>query len=326
MKEKILVTGCAGFIGSSLVKKLLSYDKFKVYGLDNINNYYDLRLKKDRLKKLTSNSNFKFYKIDILNKKKIIENFKMNNYKHVFHLAAQAGVRFSIEKPEEYLNSNIIGFYNILEAAKKTKLSNLYFASSSSVYGDKKKFPLSENFSTDFPKSFYAATKKCNEVMAYSYSNLYNIKMFGLRFFTVYGPYGRPDMTPFSFLTKHFNKKNIEIYNQGKHERDFTYIDDAINLIFKIFQKTKKNSFKSNFEIFNVAGGKPNKLMNYIKVIEKKLDVKIRKKFIKKQAGDVIKTFANTKKTYLLTGYKSKFSIKSGISNFVDWYKKYYNK
>lgn len=274
MKEKILITGCAGFIGSSLANKLLINKNFSIYGLDNINSYYDLKLKKNRLKELVKNKNFKFFKIDISNKKSILKNFKRYKYNHVFHLAAQAGVRYSIENPEQYLNSNLIGFYNILEAIKINKVRNFYFASSSSVYGDKKKFPLSENFSTDFPKSFYAATKKCNEVMAYSYSSLYKIKTIGFRFFTVYGPKGRPDMTPFSFLNKYFKNQNIKVFNQGKHERDFTYIDDTINLILQIFKKTKSKNFKSKFEIYNLAGGKPNKLMYYINLIEKKLQKK----------------------------------------------------
>lgn len=326
MKEKILITGCAGFIGSSLTKKLLKNKNFSIYGLDNINSYYDLNLKKNRLRELVKDKNFKFFKIDISNKKLILKNFKKYKYNHVFHLAAQAGVRYSIENPEQYLNSNLIGFYNILEAIKINKVRNFYFASSSSVYGDKKKFPLSENFSTDFPKSFYAATKKCNEVMAYSYSSLYKIKTIGFRFFTVYGPQGRPDMTPFSFLDKHFRNQKIKVFNQGKHERDFTYIDDTINLIFKIFKKTKTKKFKSKFEIYNIAGGKPNKLMNYINLIEKKLKKKIRKKFIKKQPGDVLKTFADVKKTYKLTKYKTQVSIGDGITNFVNWYLNYYKK
>ena len=326
MKEKILITGCSGFIGSSLVKKLIKNKSFVIHGLDNINKYYDLKLKKDRLKELVKYKNFKFFKIDVSNKDILLKNFKTYKYTHVFHLAAQAGVRYSLENPEQYLNSNLIGFFNILEAIKINKVKNFYFASSSSVYGDSKKFPLSENFSTDFPKSFYAATKKCNEIMAYSYSNLYNIKTIGLRFFTVYGPQGRPDMTPFSFLSKHFRNKSIQIFNQGKHERDFTYIDDTINLILKIFNKTKSRNFKSKFEIYNLAGGKPNKLMHYIDIIERKLEKKIKKKFIKKQPGDVIKTYADVKKSYKLTNYKAQTSIEKGISNFVDWYKKYYNK
>tara|TARA_B100001250_G_C19771890_1_gene777557 strand:+ start:644 stop:1624 length:981 start_codon:yes stop_codon:yes gene_type:complete len=322
-KKKILVTGCAGFIGSYLVGKLIETNKYIVYGIDNLNNYYDYKLKKERLNKLLKKKSFFFYKFDISNSKKIIKNFKKNKYDFVFHLAAQAGVRFSIKKPDTYLSSNIIGFYNILEASKITNVKLIYFASSSSVYGDKKKFPVSEKFNSDTPKSFYAATKKCNEIMAYSYSHLYNMKIIGLRFFTVYGPLGRPDMTPFSFLNKYYEGKYINIYNKGNHQRDFTYIDDVINFLLKLFEKNKKN-VKSNFEIFNIGRGKPQRLLKYIKIIEKIAKIKFKKKFIGPQAGDVKKTYSNLKKIFKITNYKPKIDLEDGLKNFIGWYKKYY--
>ena len=322
--KKILVTGCAGFIGNKLLLELIKLKKFKLYGLDNINNYYSRSLKKKRLS-LIGKKNFKFYEIDIKNKNKLLKNFKQNKYDYVFHLAAQAGVRYSIQQPQKYFDSNIQGFFNMLEACRHYKIKTLFFASSSSVYGDQKKTPLKENFNTDKPKSFYAATKKCNEVMAYSYSNIYKLNTVGLRFFTVYGPFGRPDMTPFNFLNQFFKNETIKIFNFGKHERDFTFIEDTINTIILLFKEyEKKKKLNSHFEIFNIARGKSEKLLNYIELLEKILGKKIKKKFIKVQSGDVEKTFACIKKIKQFTKYKARFDIKFGILNFVNWYKSFY--
>ena len=287
-KKKILVTGCAGFIGSNLVDKLTNSKNNIVYGIDNLNNYYDHKLKKKRLKKLSKKKNFTLFKIDISSKKNILKNFSIIKYDYVFHLAAQAGVRYSINNPDTYLKSNLIGFYNILESAKKINVKLFYFASSSSVYGDKKKFPISEKFNTDTPKSFYAATKKCNEIIAHSYSHLYKMKIIGLRFFTVYGPLGRPDMTPFSFLNKHYQGKHIDIFNKGNHERDFTYIDDVINFILILFEKNQKN-MNSNYEIYNIGKGSPQKLLKYIGQIEKTSKINFKRNYIGPQSGDVKK-------------------------------------
>lgn len=324
--KRILVTGCAGFIGSKLVEQLLQFKNFKIVGIDNINNYYDINLKKNRLKFL-KNKNFNFIKIDIKNKKKVLNNFKKYKYDFVFHFAAQAGVRYSVENPQKYFDSNILGHFNILEACKIYKPKILFFASSSSVYGDQKKFPINENFNTDKPKSFYAATKKCNEIMSYSYSQIYNLNVIGLRFFTVYGPFGRPDMTPFKFLNSFFEKKFIKIFNYGKHERDFTYIDDTIMMIFNLFKKySKLKSLKGHFNIYNLAKGKSEKLTNYISKIESELNSTFKKKYIVQQIGDVEKTYADTRKLKKQINYIPKVDINSGISKFVKWYLEYYKK
>ena len=322
--KKILVTGCAGFIGNKLLIELVKLKKYKLYGIDNINNYYSPSLKKKRLN-LINRKELKFYKLDITNKKKLLKNFKQNKYDYIFHLAAQAGVRYSIENPQKYFDSNIKGFFNILEACRFYKIKILFFASSSSVYGDQKKIPLRENFNTDKPRSFYAATKKCNEVMAYSYSTIYKLNTVSLRFFTVYGPFGRPDMTPFSFLNQFYKRETIKIFNYGNHQRDFTFIEDTINFIILLFKKyEKKKKLSSHFEIFNIARGKSEKLINYIDLIENLLGKKIKKKFTKVQSGDVEKTFACTKKIKKFTKYKTRFDIKSGVSEFLKWYKSFY--
>ena len=322
--KKALVTGCAGFIGSNLVSKLLKSKNLRVFGIDNINNYYDTNLKKNRLK-LLKNKKFKFYKLNIQNKKKILNNFKINKYDYIFHFAAQAGVRYSVENPQKYFDSNIQGYFNILEACKIHKPKILFFASSSSVYGDQKKMPLNEKLKTDEPKSFYAATKKCNEIMSYSYSKIYNLNIIGLRFFTVYGPFGRPDMTPYTFLNNYFKKKAIKVFNYGKHERDFTYIDDTISSILSLFKFfEKKKNLNSFFEIFNVARGKSEKLLKYLNYIESSMNSRFKKIFIKSQIGDVEKTFATTKKINKLIKYRPKYSLKYGVSRFVNWYKNYH--
>jgi len=241
---KILITGVAGFIGFHLAKKLLTLN-FNIIAIDNLNNYYDISLKKDRLKVLENyskknNKKFQFIKTDIKNSKKMNQIFLKNKFSLVFHLAAQAGVRFSIKNPDQYLESNIIGFYKILNLCKKYKTKHLLFASSSSVYGNSKKYPSQESSNTDSPVSFYAASKKTNEVMAYAYANIYNLPVTALRFFTVYGPYGRPDMSLYKFFKNIINKKPINVFNFGKHVRDFTYIDDAIEILIKIKDKRPK--------------------------------------------------------------------------------------
>ena len=325
MKKKILVTGCAGFIGYHLAKQLINTKKYKIFGIDNLNKYYDLKLKLNRLKLLKKNNNFTFFKIDISNKNQVIKNFKKQNYDFIFHLAAQAGVRYSITSPDEYFKSNLLGFYNILNSSKLIRPKTLFFASSSSVYGNQKKLPISEVNQSDSPISFYAASKKCNEVIAHSFSHIYKLKIIGLRFFTVYGPFGRPDMTPYSFLNNHFQKKKIKIFNKGKHMRDFTYIDDTITSIIKIFEYSQKNNRKKNYELINVARGKSIKLMQYIKLIEKNLGLSLKKKFISGQDGDVKNTFANINKLKKYTNYKPSTDIDIGIMNFIKWYENYHN-
>ena len=324
MKKKILVTGCAGFIGSRLSEELLKIKKFKIYGIDNLNDYYDIRLKKKRLSNLKKNSNFKFYKFNLDSKKLLSKNFKRNNYDYVFNLAAQAGVRYSIINPRKYFESNLSGYFNILEECRLNKVKFLFFASSSSVYGDQKKMPLKETMNTDKPKSFYAATKKSNELMSYSYSKIYKMNIVGLRFFTVYGPYGRPDMTPFSFIKNFYKDLPIKVFNHGKHKRDFTYIDDAINSVINLFLILTKKKNKSFFEIYNIAKGKSEKLNDYIKFLEKEISSKFKKIYLDEQLGDVQNTFADINKIKKIIKYKSQVNLKNGVSKFVTWYKKYY--
>jgi len=321
---KILITGCAGFIGFHVSLKLIKFKKYNVVGIDNINNYYDTKLKVNRLKLLKRNKNFSFKKIDISNKSKILNLYRNYKFDIVLNLAAQAGVRYSINNPQKYFDSNLKGFFNILEASRIYKIKHLIFASTSSVYGNNKKFPLEESFNTDKPLSFYAATKKSNEILAFSYSNIYKLPTTGLRFFTVYGPYGRPDMALFKFTKSILNNKKLELYNHGNHIRDFTYVDDVSNCIFKLINKPPKNEIP--FEIFNIGSNKPQKLMNFLKIITKNLNKKPKTVYKSMQKGDVIKSHASIKKINKKIYFKPKTKIAKGIENFIDWYKVYYKK
>jgi len=317
---KILVTGCAGFIGFHLSKKLcLKNDE--IFGIDNLNNYYDVDLKKKRLNDLKAD-NFFFSKIDITDYKNLNNFFKRKSFDIVYHLAAQAGVRYSIHSPETYFDNNLKGFFNLLECCREYKVKNLIFASTSSVYGKQKKFPLKENFSTDKPLSFYAATKKCNEIMAYSYSEIYKLKCIGLRFFTVFGPFGRPDMALYKFSKSIEQNKNLELYNRGNHIRDFTFIDDVINYLDKFKYKKQKNFF----EIFNVCSNKPISLIKYLNIIEKSLKKKAKVKNLKLQQGDVVKTHGDNKKIKKYLGNHAFKKIDEGINEFTEWFKKYSKK
>ncbi len=321
--NNILVTGCCGFIGFHLVKKLLiSKKKFNIFGIDNLNNYYDVNLKKKRLSILKKNNSFKFSKLDIKNLRSLSNYFKKNKISYVIHLAAQAGVRFSISNPDEYFENNVFGFYNILKISKKFNIKHLAYASTSSVYGMSKEFPLSENMNTDKPQSFYAATKKTNEIMAYSFSSIYKIPTSGLRFFTVYGPYGRPDMSLFKFTKGIKEGKKINLFNNGNHIRDFTYIDDIVNFINKIILKPSKE--KIPYEIYNLSSDKPQELKYFLSLIENFLGKKAKIQKMPMQIGDVHKTHGNSKKIIEKTRYSPKTNIKEGISKFVRWYKKFY--
>ena len=324
MKQKILITGCAGFIGFHLCKRLLDTNQFLIIGLDNLNNYYDTELKKDRLKILKKNKkNFNFHKIDITNFRKLNNVFKIVKFDAVVNLAAQAGVRYSISNPDEYYQSNIKGFYNLLNLCKTYETAHLLFASTSSVYGNNKKFPIKEEYNTDQPLSFYAATKKCNELMAYSYSNIYKLPITGMRFFTVYGPMGRPDMSLFKF-TKLINEgKKIDLYNNGDHVRDFTYIDDVIETIVKLLNKKSKKTIP--YQVVNVCSSNPVRLMRFIKEIEKNLSKKSQTNNMPKQLGDVHKTHGDNKNISKLINYSPNTKIEIGIKNFVKWYKEYFN-
>lgn len=326
-KKCILVTGCAGFIGYHLALKLLN-NNFKVVGIDNVNNYYSKKLKLDRIKDInknlaSKNKSFTFLRVDLNNKKILDKIFKKYNFNKVIHLAAQAGVRYSLLYPERYLKNNILCFFNILECCRKFKISKLIFASSSSVYGNLNKNQFSEKDSTDNPIQFYAATKKSNEVMAHAYSALYGIHCIGLRFFTVYGPWGRPDMSIFKFTKNILENKPIDIFNKGKHERDFTYIADVCSAVLKLSgNKYKKKQIK--FEIFNIGNSKPEKLTKLIELLEKLLNKKAKKNYLGLQKGDVEKTFSDISSLQKKINFKPKTKLKNGLKHFVSWYKKYY--
>ena len=316
---KILITGCAGFIGFHLTYKILDNFNYCIFGIDNLNNYYDLSLKNQRIKKLKNiNKKFKFSKIDIQNEKRIDKLFKVEKFDCVINLAAQAGVRYSIKHPEKYFNSNIKGFFNILCASKKFKVKHMIFASTSSVYGNQTKFPIKEDANTDKPLSFYAASKKSNEVMAYSFSNIYKLPLTCLRFFTVYGPLGRPDMALYKFVEKMSNNEPIELFNKGEHIRDFTYIDDVVNYIISVIKKPSKNIIP--YQVLNVGSNKPKSLKYFLKIIQKNFNKKV--KFQKKnlQIGDVYKTHADNTKLIKLINKKFYTPIDIGIKRFINWY------
>ena len=321
---KILITGVAGFIGMAVAKKLLEKGD-SIIGLDNLNSYYDNNLKKSRLEILKKYKNFKFYKTDILSNK--IENiFYTNRPSKVIHLAAQPGVRYSITHPDECIKININGFHNILKLVKAYEIEHLVYASSSSVYGSNDRIPYSEKEKNDSPISLYAATKKANELFAHTYSSLYNLKITGLRYFTVYGPWGRPDMAAMIFIKKIINEEKIDVYNYGNMKRDFTYIDDIVNgtiNALNLFENriSKKLDF---FNIFNLGNSKSINLLNFIKIIEDNLQKKANINFLPLQLGDVKKTFANIKKSQEYLDYQPRTNIKIGIRELVKWYKNYY--
>jgi len=335
-KSKILITGTAGFIGFH-VSKIFLENNYDVYGLDNLNNYYDVNLKKNRIKYLNKNyKNFHFLKIDLSNQKKLEAIFKKHFFSKVINLAAQAGVRYSINNPNAYVKSNLIGFCNLIELSKKYKIKHFIYASTSSVYGMNKKQPLSENDNVDHPLLVAAATKRANELIAHSYSHLFNLPTTGLRFFTVYGPWGRPDMALFLFTKNILENKPINIFNNGNHIRDFTYVDDVAKSVFYISKKIpnknkviKNKHFPSEssapFRVVNIGNNKPIKLLEYIKQIEIKLNIKSKKKYLPLQKGDIRMTLADNNKIKKLINFKPNTSIKFGISKFIDWYLKYYN-
>jgi UDP-glucuronate 4-epimerase len=329
MKTKILITGVAGFIGFNVARKLLNLN-YKIIGIDNLNNYYNPQIKKDRLKNLP-HKNFIFYKSDIRSKKLLEKIFKKHKPEFVLNLAAQAGVRYSIKKPKTYLENNIDGFLNILDLSVKYSIKHLVYASSSSVYGLNNNFPLSTNNIADHPLAMYAVSKRTNELMAHAYSYLYNLPTTGLRYFTVYGPWGRPDMALFKFVKLGLQKKTIPLFNYGNHIRDFTYIDDAVEFtkkaIFKIPDNRKKitnYSSKAKWLIYNVCSSKPVKLKKFIEEIEKNIKTKIKFKNLKLQSGDVIKTHGSNKITVNNLKYVPKINYKIGIKRFVEWYREYY--
>lgn len=321
-----LVTGCAGFIGMHLTMTLLKKNK-SVIGIDNLNNYYDVNLKKKRLLNLKKFKKFNFKKVDIKNLnslKKTVKDYKID---YIINLAAQAGVRYSITNPGTYFENNIKGFFNILEIAKSKKVKHLVYASSSSVYGASQKKIFKEGDNVDQPISFYASSKRSNELMAHSYSYIYGIPVTGIRYFSVYGPWGRPDMSLFIFTKKILSGKSIDVFNKGKMKRDFTFIDDAVNATFKIIHKIPKLNRDNKickFKIFNVGGGNTISLINYIKLIEKNLGIKATKNLKGMQLGDVKATLSNNNDLKSSIKFNPKTNIKFGIKKFIDWYKSFY--
>ena len=317
---RILVTGCAGFIGYHLCLKLLNDKANKVFGIDNINNYYDINLKKKRLSNLKKKfKKYIFYKKDICDLNFLQNNFLKNKYDIVVNLAAQAGVKYSIDNPKVYIESNIFGFFNILEVSRINKIKHLIYASTSSVYGSNNNFPLQEDADTNHPLSFYAATKKSNEVMAHSYSNIYDLPCTGVRLFTVYGPYGRPDMSLFKFTKAILDSKKVNLFNFGKHIRGFTYIDDATNAIVQLINKPSRK--KIPYSIYNIASSRPQNLKFFLKTIEKVLGKKAKIQYKKLQPGDVNKTYASIKLLQKKVDFVPNTDIQQGIENFINWYK-----
>tara|TARA_X000000950_G_C13871064_1_gene642918 strand:+ start:789 stop:1796 length:1008 start_codon:yes stop_codon:yes gene_type:complete len=332
---RILVTGSAGFIGSMLAIKLLDRGD-EVIGIDNHNDYYDPKIKDDRLNRLLKYTNYKHYKNDLSDNKKLSEIFTIHKFQKVVNLAAQAGVRYSIENPIAYINSNIVGFAHILENCRINKINHLVYASTSSVYGANTKMPFSEHDSVNHPLSVYAASKKSNELMAHSYSYLYKLPTTGLRFFTVYGPWGRPDMALFKFTKSILEEKKIDVFNYGNHTRDFTFIDDIVDGVVKTldnpatinidWDESNPDPATSNapWRIYNIGNNKPVKLMDYISALEKTLEKKAKINFLPLQLGDVPDTYASVDNLMENFKYKPSTSVKEGVTKFVKWYKDYY--
>ena len=321
MKNSVLITGGAGFIGFSLSKKLLE-QKYKVYSIDNFNDYYSVKIKKDRIKHLKKKfDNFFFKKIDLINFKKLNEFVKKKNIKKIIHLAAQAGVRYSYERPDIYFQSNLLGFFNVIEIARKNNIKEILAASTSSVYGDQNKFPIKENFDTSKPIQFYAATKKSNEVMGYSYYKMFKMNFVFMRFFTVYGPWGRPDMSLYKFTKNILKNKKIDVYNNGKHVRDFTYIDDIIEGIVKILNL----GVPKTYNLYNIGSNNPINLMDFIEILENSFGLKAKKEFLPLQEGDMQDTYADISDLEKDFGYRPSTTLEEGIFNFVSWFKEYYD-
>ena len=318
---KILVTGVAGFIGFHLAKRLLSEGN-EVWGVDNLNDYYDVELKQARLEQLLPYPRFTFKHFDLSDRTLTADLFDCGNFAVVIHLAAQAGVRYSLENPHAYVDSNLVGFTNILEGCRHSDIQHLIFASSSSVYGKNAKVPFAVEDRVDTPVSLYAATKKANELMAHAYSHLYQIPTTGLRFFTVYGPWGRPDMAYYKFVKAIVEDKAIDVYNYGKMMRDFTYVDDVVEGITKLIPYRAKS--RPPYQIYNLGNNNPVELGEFIATIEKLLGKSAQKNFLPMQPGDVVATYADVEKLAADIGFKPQTSIAEGLAHFVDWYQSYY--
>ena len=332
---KYLVTGAAGFIGFHVSKRLLQAGH-QVVGIDNLNDYYDVNLKQARLNLLQS-PQFSFHKIDLADRSMMETLFADEKFDRVIHLAAQAGVRYSIENPHAYAESNLMGHLNILEGCRHHKVQHLLYASSSSVYGLNRKMPFSTDDSVDHPVSLYAATKKANELMSHTYSHLYSVPTTGLRFFTVYGPWGRPDMALFKFTKAMIEGKSIDVYNYGKMKRDFTYIDDIVEAIIRLQDKIPQPNTEwtvesgtpatssAPYRVYNIGNSSPVELMDYITALEEALGIEAEKNMMPMQPGDVLETSAETQPLYDLVNFKPQTSVKDGVKKFVDWYRKFYN-
>jgi UDP-glucuronate 4-epimerase len=334
---KYLITGAAGFIGFHLSKRLLEQGN-SVVGIDNLSEYYDVNLKKDRLNELKMAPEFTFYKLDLVDRKGIEKLFSENKFDYVVNLAAQPGVRYSLTNPRAYIDSNIVGFLNVLEGCRSSGIKHLVFASSSSVYGANTKMPFSVHHNVDHPVSLYAATKKSNELMAHTYSSLYKLPCTGLRFFTVYGPLGRPDMAPILFTRAILENRPIDVFNNGKMKRDFTYIDDIVEGVTRVAEKIPKpyTGWNGNnpdpatsyapYRIYNIGNNSPIELMKFIEVLENCLGKKAKKNFLPMQLGDVHETYADVDDLVKDVGFKPSTSIEKGIKEFVEWYLDYYAK
>lgn len=332
---KILVTGAAGFIGFGLARSLLQRGD-EVTGLDNLNNYYDPSLKEARLSQLRAFPNFRFEKVDISDQKAVNDAFSKAKPQRVVNLAAQAGVRYSIENPHSYVQSNLVGFMNILEVCRHSKVEHLVYASTSSVYGMNRKLPFSVEDPVDHPVSLYAATKKSNELMAHSYAHLYQLPVTGLRFFTVYGPWGRPDMALFKFTRNILENKPIDVFNFGDHRRDFTYVDDIVAGVVKVVDRPAVANAKWNplnpelgtssapYRLYNIGNNNPVQLLDFIDALENALGKKATRNLLPMQQGDVLETYADISSLEKDFGFKPVTSVKAGVAKFVDWYRSYY--
>lgn len=341
INDVLFITGAAGFIGSNLVKRVLSQNPgCKVVGLDNMNGYYDVRLKESRLRELEQYPNFTFIYGDLADKSLIDSLFEKYHFRIVVNLAAQAGVRYSITNPDAYVKSNLVGFFNILEACRHYPVEHLVYASSSSVYGGNKKVPFSTDDKVDNPVSLYAATKKSNELMAHAYSKLYDIPSTGLRFFTVYGPAGRPDMAYFGFTNKLIAGDTIKIFNYGKCQRDFTYIDDIVEGIVRVMQKAPQRATGEDglpippYALYNIGGGRPENLLDFVTILQEELvragvlpenyDFEAHKELVAMQPGDVPVTYADTTALERDFGYRPSTTLREGLRKFSEWYKAFY--
>ena len=332
---KILLTGAAGFIGMTTALRLLARGD-EVVGLDNLNDYYDVSLKESRLARLTPAKNFRFAKLDVADQQGVSALFAKEKFDRVIHLAAQAGVRYSLQNPHAYIESNVVGFTNILEACRHNKVGHLVYASSSSVYGGNTKMPFSEHDSVDHPVSLYAATKKANELMAHTYSHLFGLPTTGLRFFTVYGPWGRPDMALFLFTKAILEGRPIDVFNYGDMQRDFTFVDDIVEGVIRVLDRpaTADESYESNradpatsnvpYRVFNIGNNNPVRLLDFIGCIENALGMTATKNLLPLQDGDVPATYANTDALNDWVGFVPATSVETGIGRFVDWYRAYY--